>query len=215
MAKNPEQRLPALRSVEAGPGVLVHPTVDQQVSAEEWLISAHPVPRQARAELREHGVVLLPLGGLFSAVRIPGRIVQALAASTDPADIDTVLTEVLADGPVICAVGGPRYYALVPPSMPQTWRDAAEDWRGDDVACLGRESYLGMPALAAVDYPQTGATVYWSVPPRPGILCEPLAVARLVAAGVHLLGDECDPWPANAPLTPHRGVLPRMTLRGI
>ncbi|GGU35800.1 hypothetical protein [Streptomyces daghestanicus] len=196
-------RLP--QPVEAQPGIPVRPTSDQRLSAEEWLLSASPLPGRARAELREHGVVLLPLGGLFSAVRVPGRIVQALAASTDPAVIDAVLADVLDGGPVVCAVRGPRYYALVPPSMPQTWRDAVEDWRDDDVACLGRASYLGVPAPTAVAHPRSGATSYWSVPPRPGTLCRPLAVARLIAAGVHLLGDERDPWPADAPLTPRPG----------
>ncbi|MYR40886.1 hypothetical protein [Streptomyces sp. SID5910] len=150
-----------------------------------------------------YGLAMLSLGALFSAVRIPGRLVQAVAVSTDPQDIDAVLEEALQGGPVICDVRGPRYYALVPPSVPRTWREAVEDWQSQEVECLGSGTYLGVPVLDAVDFPRRGNGSYWAVPmASAGSLCRPLSVARLVAAGVHALDEARALWPTDAPLTP-------------
>ncbi|MEU0744299.1 hypothetical protein [Streptomyces sp. NPDC006134] len=199
---------PALRPVRTGQGAHVHTAADRRLAAEHWLLSAHPMPRQGRGEWAEHRVTLLPLGTLFSAVRLPGRLVHMVADSTGPEDIDAVLDEVLDGGPVICDPHGPRYYALVPARMPRTWAQAADDWRGAGVECLGRGTYLGVPRLDAVE-PTTGTAPYWSVPmSSAGILCAPLAVARLIAAGMHQLSEDRDPWPADPPL-----IRPRLVSR--
>jgi hypothetical protein len=190
---------PALHPVRAEGGALVHTSADRRLAAEHWLLSAHPQPGQARTEWQTDHVVLLPLGTLFSAVRIPGRLVQAVAASKRPEEIDAVLDEVLDRGPVICDPRGPRYYALVPASVPRTWNQHADDWRAADVDCLGRDSYLGVPRLDAVQ--PSGMATYWSVPmPSAGILCSPLKVSRLIASGVHYLSEDRAPWPADPPL---------------
>nr|WP_205615262.1 hypothetical protein [Streptomyces harenosi] len=188
-----------MRPVRTEQGALVHTDADRRPAAERWLLSAHPQPGQARTEWQTDHVVLLPLGTLFSAVRIPGRLVQAVAASTSPEEIDAVLDEVLDRGPVICDPRGPRYYALVPASVPRTWDQAADDWQVADVDCLGRGTYLGVPRLDAVQ--PSGTATYWSVPmPSAGVLCSPLKVARLIAAGVHHLSEDRTPWPADPPL---------------
>ncbi|CAM5234778.1 hypothetical protein [Streptomyces fumanus] len=182
---------PTMRLAEAEPGVPSHPYVDRCLTVADWLLSAHPSPRDARAEWAEHGIAVLALGTLFSALRIPGRVVQAVAASTDPADIDAVLDETLGGGPVICDIHGPRYYALVPANVPRTWRDAVDDWRKDDVECLGHGTYLGVPRLDTVEFPVRGTASYWSVPlTTPARLCRPLAVARLIAAGAQDPAEE-------------------------
>jgi hypothetical protein len=205
MPSDPERRPTgrrAQRPAATDPGVLVHPTADRRLAVERWLLSAHPSPRLPRTEWSRHGVALIPLGGLFSAVRIPGRLVQALAESTDPADIDAFLSDAFDDGPVICDTRGPRYYVLVPAGVPHTWHDAADDWRRDDVESLGRGAYLGVPHPTAVEFPTRGVASYWSVPMRSaGRLCAPLTVARLIAAGAHVLADLEAVWPAAAPLT--------------
>ncbi|MFF4146655.1 hypothetical protein ACFY0A_36160 [Streptomyces sp. NPDC001698] len=183
----------ALRPVESAPGVLVHPAADRLLAAEHWLLSAHPRPKQARAEWDQHGVALLPLGTLFSAVRIPGALIHAVADTTDADEVDAFLKEALADGPVICNPRHLRYYALVPGSMPLTWRQAADDWRVQDVDCLGRGCYLGVPPLRPAKA-RREADSYWSVPmPSPAILCRPLTVARLIAAGAHQLAEAAEP----------------------
>ncbi|CAM5717756.1 hypothetical protein [Streptomyces fumanus] len=205
MPSTPEDRhdFSAPRPVEAEPGALVHTTADRRLAIEQWLLSTHPSPRHARAEWIRHGVLVLPLGSLFSAIRVPGRLIQALAASTDPGDVDAFLADALDGAPVICDMQGPRYYLLVPASVPRTWHDAADDWRRDDVECLGLNAYLGVPHPSAARFPERGIASYWSVPmASAGELCAPLAVARLIAAGVHVLADREAVWPVDAPLVP-------------
>ncbi len=179
------------RIIEPEPGVLVHTTADRRLAVEHWLLAAHPEPKQARAEWAEHGVALLPLGTLFSAVRIPAALVQALAATTELPELDAFLEDALDGGPVICDPSGSRYYALVPASVPRTWRAAVDDWRTQDVDALGRGSYLGVPRVDAVEPRPLGT--YWSVPmPSAAVLCPPLTVARLIAAGVHQLSETAE-----------------------
>jgi hypothetical protein len=132
---------------------------------------------------------MLPLGGLFSAVRIPECLLAAVSACSEAACLDDFLAEALG-GPVICDPRFSRYYALVPAGMPATLHQMAEAWRALDVDCLGRGSYLGVPRLDAVNREHALAS-YWSVPmDSAAVLCTPLAVARLIAAGRHCLDPE-------------------------
>ncbi|MFI6857011.1 hypothetical protein [Streptomyces sp. NPDC050416] len=185
---------PALRPVVAEPGVLVHPTADRRLAAEHWLLATLPPPGRDRARLewQQHEVALLPLGTLFSAVRIPGRLLVALTGSTSTSELDEFMCHALDGGPVICDPHHLRYYALVPASMPRTWSQAVDDWRSLDVDCLGHGSYLGVPRADAVEYTRARAT-YWSVPMHTAAtLCRPLKVARLIAAGRHCMPQEPD-----------------------
>lgn len=184
----------ARKPVELQSGVLVHPTADRRLATEHWLLSTYPSPShdRIRMEWQEHGVSMLPLGTLFSAVRLPARLLLALVGGKAPSvDVDALLDEALDGGPVICDPHGRRYYALVPASMPSTWRQAVDDWRVLDVDCLGRGSYLGVPRVDLTEFdPQTRMT-YWSVPmSSAAMLCAPLGVARLIAAGRHELPGE-------------------------
>ena len=178
-------RSSARSPVETQPGALVHTRVDQESAASHWLLSAHPEPSKARQEwFSEGGLVLLPLGTLFSAVRIPGPLVHAAAGSEDPTVVDAFLAEALFGGPVICDPRGCRYYALVPASTAVRWRDPRAE-------CLGRGTYLGVPRLDAVDPNAHAWSSYWSVPmPSAAELCGPAAVAQLVAVGSHLTAEE-------------------------
>ncbi|MFC7816901.1 hypothetical protein ACFUTR_19905 [Streptomyces sp. NPDC057367] len=154
---------------------------------------------RARMEWQDHGITLLPLGTLFSAVRLPQRLVLAVAGGTGPsAQVDAVLADVLAGGPVICDPHGHRYYALVPAGMPVTWHQAVDDWRVMDVDCLGRDTYLGVPRLDLTSFDRRTYASYWSVPmPSMATLCAPLTVARLIAAGQHCLTEQAtDEGPA-------------------
>ncbi|MEU6918592.1 hypothetical protein [Streptomyces olindensis] len=184
--------LGVLRPVGEEPGVLIHPTTDRRLAAEHWLLAALPAPLRCRArwEWEQQRVAMLPLGGLFSAVRIPEHLLTALSASTEADRLDEFLAEALGGGPVICDPRFSRYYALVPASMPATLRQMAETWRALEVDCLGRGSYLGVPRLDAVNREHAFAS-YWSVPmDSAAVLCTPLTVARLIAAGRHCVDTE-------------------------
>ncbi|MFG2269155.1 hypothetical protein ACGFNY_05195 [Streptomyces chartreusis] len=175
----------ARQPVEAEPGVLIHPAADRRLAAEHWLLSTLPEDRRARARLewREEGVAMLPLGTLFSAVRLPARLIMAITGPLAPYEIDAFLADALDGGPVICDPHGPRYYALVPASVPRTWRDAADEWRDADADVLGRDTLLGVPRLDATEVNPLARASYWSVPMESmGMLCAPLKVARLIAA---------------------------------
>ena len=169
---------------ELPPGVLIHPASDRRLAAEHWLLSTLAEHRRARARLewREEGVAMLPLGTLFSAVRLPIRLITAITGPLKLPEIDAFLADALDGGPVVCDLNGLRYYALVPASVPRTWRDAAHEWRDADADVLGRDTLLGVPRLDATEA-TPARTSYWSVPMESmGMLCAPVKVARLIAA---------------------------------
>lgn len=173
------------KPLEPQPGVLIHPAADRRLAAEHWLLATLPEARRARARLewREEGVAMLPLGTLFSAVRLPARLVMAITGPLAPYEIDAFLADALDGGPVICDPHGPRYYALVPASVPRTWRDAAHEWRDADADVLGRDTLLGVPRLDVTELNPLSRASYWSAPMESmGMLCAPLKVARLIAA---------------------------------
>lgn len=191
MNRTPNQR--ALRPVEAAPGVLVHSSADRQQAVEQWLLSTLPVRDRARMEWQEGRETLLPLGTLFSAVRIPQTLVNAIVGRVSNEEMDEFLADALDGGPVICDPKGHRQYALVPGSMPARWTAAAEEWMSLGVECLGRGTYLGVPPVKAVTLDPARWVSYWSVPmPSAGELCSPLTVARLLAAGKRCLAEAAD-----------------------
>ncbi|MFJ5732320.1 hypothetical protein [Streptomyces paradoxus] len=97
--------------------------------------------------------------------------------------MDDFLDEALGGGPVICDPRFSRYYALVPVGLPTTLRQMAEAWRALEVDCLGHGSYLGVRRLDAVNG-EHGFASYRAVPMHSApALCNPLTVARLIAAG--------------------------------
>ncbi|MEU6556266.1 hypothetical protein ABZ915_39355 [Streptomyces sp. NPDC046915] len=93
MERTNEPEAVALRPAEAEPGVLVHSSGERRLAAEHWLLAAHPAPEQAPLEWQEHKVALLPLGTLFSAVRIPGTLIAALAGSEEPEEVEAFLSD--------------------------------------------------------------------------------------------------------------------------
>jgi hypothetical protein len=188
------------------PGAVAHVGARRRPAVEHWLLSAHPNPDEARREWQEQGITLFPLGALSSAVRLPGRLVHAVAATADPPEVGAFLDEAFQGGPVICDPHGRRYYALVPGRVPTTWRAAAEDWRAWDVDCLGRGTYLGVPRPDMDNGAGQASASYWSVPTPPTArLCPPLSVARLIAAGVRLMSEDTEPC-RSAGRTPGSGT---------
>ncbi|MFE5758890.1 hypothetical protein ACFQ7I_35155 [Streptomyces massasporeus] len=137
-------------------------------------------------------MALLPLGDLFSAVRMPEYLLTALSGGAEAACVDDFLAEALGGGPVICDPRFSRYYALVPAGVPAMPHQTEDTWHGLGVSCLGRGSHLGVPRLDAVDSRRPLAS-YWSVPLNSAaMLCTPLLVARLIAAGRRCVDTEPD-----------------------
>jgi hypothetical protein len=175
------------KPLEPQPGVLIHPAADRRLATEHWLLSTLPDDWRgpARRDWKRQRVTLLPLGTLFSAVRIPGSLILALTGTLTPRDIDSVLADVLHGGPVICDPRRAWYYALVPASVPRTVSAKKLDtWRDINVEVLGRDAYLGVPPLDAVALNPQAPASYWSVPMESAAsLCAPLTVGRLIGAG--------------------------------
>lgn len=149
---------------------------------EEWLLKAAPDVQQARWEWSEGGLTFLRCGELLTAVRLPGDLVQAASASSDPAEVNAYLAEVLSGGPVIASRG--RYYPLVPPSTGVTWEHQAAE-------CLAWGTWLGVPPVTETHCQDVG---YWAVPmSTPGKLCDADAVLQLVQLAQHRLsGQDAD-----------------------
>lgn len=168
---------------------------ERRLAAEHWLLSTTDARGRDRArkawQIGE--VALLPLGTLFSAVRLPADLILPLAGGRwNPPVVDAVLQEALEGGPVICDPRGRRWYALVSGSMPTTYSKAATEWRqtlGVDV--LGRGTDLGVPPLNMDYFDERTYASYWSSPmDSAGDLCPAQTVLRLISAGVQRLGGE-------------------------
>ncbi|MGI5193050.1 hypothetical protein ACQEVY_05310 [Streptomyces sp. CA-288835] len=156
---------------------MVTTRAERELVTAHWLLAAADSHDEARAQWHRHGLALLRCGTLFSAVRIPARLVHAAAGSEDPATVDAFLAEALHGGPVICARRGRHFYALVPASTAARWRQPGAE-------CLGRDTYLGVPRPDAVGLDHQAWASYWSVAmPSAAELCTPTAVAQLVAVG--------------------------------
>lgn len=174
----------ALLPPSPAPGVYVHTPADRGMATAHWLLAAADDRDEARVEWAEQGIALLRCGGLFAAVRIPARLVHAVARSDDHAAVDAFLAEALHGGPVICDPKGRHYYALVPAST-------ASRWRHPLVECLGRDTYLGVPRLDAVGLNAQAWASYWSVPMSSAAdLCSPEAVSQLVVLASFRAAEE-------------------------
>lgn len=184
------QQLPAegLHLVAVGPDAAAAAAAHGRQAAAHWLASTHRTPAQARREWAATGMAVLPLGRLFSAVRLPADLVTAVLGGSCPSRaLDALISEAF-EGPVICDPGSRHYYALVPAAVPRTWRAEADEWRRDNVEVLGSTVVLGVPRLERTEPSSHGHPSYWAVPlSEPGRLCAPLTVARLIAAARHAL----------------------------
>ncbi|WP_328930680.1 hypothetical protein OG429_40790 (plasmid) [Streptomyces sp. NBC_00190] len=152
----------------------------------DWLAGSHARPEQVRAEWRERGIAVLPIGSAFDAVRLPEQLVHAAVGdrALGQAYTDFAL-EVHLDGPVIHDGHGRNYYALVPAGTVSAWRSAA------GAECLGLGTHLGVPALDVHEYGPTHP-VYWAaVGPRPAY-CDPASVALLVRIGAARLAEAAE-----------------------
>ncbi|MGW5637914.1 hypothetical protein [Streptomyces sp. NPDC003832] len=120
---------------------------------------------------------------MFDAVRTPATAVQLALNSTSSAVAHARLADHLCGGPVILDPERRRYYALVPPGT-AAW------WRAPGAACLGEDTYLGVPHPTLAEPDKQTLASYWAVPmPLPGRLCDVTDVLALVMVGSCLADD--------------------------
>ncbi|BAU86753.1 hypothetical protein SLA_5884 [Streptomyces laurentii] len=178
-------RRPAARAV----GTAVVRRAERRAAVAQWLLSAAPNAREAKAEWDRYGIAVLACGGVLSAVRVPGELVWAAAGTEDHAEADVFLTDWLDDGAVVMDRHAGLYYFLVPALMGRLWNPKAFH----KVECLGSNSYLGVPL---VDHTIPEGRAYWAVEmDSPGALCWPDEVAALLHRGQTALGGQTAPRP--------------------
>ncbi|MFF1679443.1 hypothetical protein ACFVYG_25850 [Streptomyces sp. NPDC058256] len=168
-------------------GVLVHTRVDDELDVTEWLLRTADDPARARAEWQTMDVALLRCGVHFSAIRVPADVVFAAARSEDRARVNEYLAAALHGGSVFVDRRSGWYYFLVPAGTCATWRVP-------NAACLGADSYLGVPH-PSIDSSRYLARSSWCVPPdSPEAVCQGDAVAQIVHLGRFLLAgaEEAD-----------------------
>lgn len=163
-------------------------------SAEHWLLAALDAKDRddASAQWRKGQCVLMPLGGLFSAVRLPQDLILGHHdRQWDPAVAEQVIAAAFGSGPVICdPCRISRWYALVPAATPG-WHTGTDNWRTADVIPLGLGSYISVPPVDATAYDPRTEAPYWSMPlTLPGALCEPGHVDRLITTTPDRLARE-------------------------
>lgn len=163
------QRAPRSDDLEKSPASARTADRERALLVEDWLLAATPDVQQARWEWSEGGLTLLRCGGLFTAIRLPGDLIQAAAASSDRTEMDAYLADALG-GPVIASRG--RYYALVAPSAGVAWGHPSAEY-------LAWGTWLGVPPVTQTNC--TDFLGYWAVPMRrPRELCDTNAVLQLV-----------------------------------
>jgi hypothetical protein len=160
-------------------GVTFVPAPERQLAVNTWLILSAEDRDKALDEWSTGGVALLRCGGLFGAVRIERRLVEATAGTEDPHEIDYFLARALG-GPVFMDQHQAHYYVLVPPSVGR--RDEWAKRRHPRAEYLGTGTLLGVPRAELTDADEGGS--YWSVPmDGPGDLCPPEHLSQLVTLG--------------------------------
>ncbi|MFF4183003.1 hypothetical protein ACFYZ9_07425 [Streptomyces sp. NPDC001691] len=154
----------------------------QRDAVAAWLAASLNRPGDAHQQWQESHIAVLALGRRFSAVRLAGELVGAVAAA-EGSTARTVLHTL--NGPVIHDPYGHRFYALVPSSPGSDLGPYAKH--------LGLGHYLGVPRVGHHEPDGTHASC-WAVPMRaPGDLCDPARVATLIETGTAALDSEEQP----------------------
>lgn len=127
-------------------------------AAAAWLAKVHPDRTHAAQWIRSAGLVLLPLGVRWSAVKADEH--DGLAAAAD------------VSGPVIHDPGGRTVYFLVPVAAGETWACPRTELLG--VAC-----WLAVPAPRTTEPPG----VHWVRPPDgSGLLVNPAELHAAISS---------------------------------
>ena len=170
------------QGAEVKPGHIVT-RAERTLAVTDWLLAAAHDRHRADAEWRDLGVTLLRCGGIFSVVGIPADIVHGAAGTAEPDTVDAFLHQALHGGPVFVGASWRHYYALAPAST-------ARYWQGRGVACHGIGACIGVPRPGRLRGDVRPGSPGWCVEmDHPGALCEPKAVAHLIAVCRARTGD--------------------------
>lgn len=166
----------------AGPAVVTG--LERQLAVAHWLLGAADDRGLAREQWEAlDGVALLACGGTLGAVRAPARLVWAVLGTEDLAAVDAGLRRWFDGGAAFMDLHSLLYYFLVPGSTAKHW--PREDF--PDVECLGRDHFLGVPAVRLVE---PRGRSYWCMPmDGPGDLCYVDEVQELLRRGQAVRGD--------------------------
>ncbi|MFD4788890.1 hypothetical protein ACFWN1_17905 [Streptomyces sp. NPDC058459] len=129
-----------------------------------WLAGAHPQPERVLRHWDEGHDELMPLGGRFAAVRVPGHIMHTAAGDASPEAVAALARDILR-GPLITGMYAEQrtYWALVPSRAHVYWPSYLTD-----TPHLGTGSYLNMPPPSCTTPPTEAElpTPYWVTSPR-------------------------------------------------
>ncbi|MFI8351354.1 hypothetical protein [Streptomyces sp. NPDC085596] len=129
-----------------------------------WLAGAHPQPERVLRHWELGCDHLVPLGGRFAAVRIPGHIMHTAAGDSTPEAVATVARDILR-GPLIAGLYAEQstYWALVPCRAHVYWPSSLVT-----TPYLGAGSHLNMPPPSCTRPPTEDElpTPYWVTAPR-------------------------------------------------
>jgi hypothetical protein len=154
----------------------VHPSGDRRLAVAHWLLTAALDPVQARKDWPRVGTVLLRCGEVFTAVRMPGRLVEAAAGTGNPACMTTSLRELTGGGGVWADRHSRAVYFLVP-------AETTRAWNVPGTQCLDDRYVVGVPWPGG-DACEDGERTHWLVEmDAPGTLCSADAVAAVARRG--------------------------------
>ncbi|MER6622006.1 hypothetical protein [Streptomyces sp. NPDC000931] len=153
--------------------------LERQLAVAHWLLSAAEDRDLVRAQWEDGGgVALLACGGTLGAVRVPAGLVWAAAGTEELKEVDAFLCRWFFGGAVFMDLHSHLYYFLVPGTAAVKWTGA--EFPG--VACLGRNHFLGVPAVRLTE---PRGRSYWCVPmDGPGDLCYISEVWQLLRKGL-------------------------------
>ncbi|MFE4669398.1 hypothetical protein ACFRI7_31710 [Streptomyces sp. NPDC056716] len=152
---------------------------ERQFAVSQWLLGAAHDRKTVRGEWNGLGVALLACGDLFSAVRMPAHLVWAAVGTNELLQVDEALRRFFDGGAVFMDIHTNMYYALVPGTAASSWPWSDRDFPG--VECLGRDTFLGVPAISRT---KPVKRAYWCVPmDSPGDLTYVEEVVDLLRLG--------------------------------
>jgi hypothetical protein len=177
--KEPQFVIDTMRDGDAGKPL----QEDAYTRTATWLANAADDPRSALSQWETQGLAPLACGRIFSAVRIPARLVWAAAGTQNLNGVNAFISWWFYTGAAFMDLHTLSCYALVRHTVPWRWSD--RELPG--VEHLGSDNHLQVPAPRLTE---SKGRAYWCRPMEsPGELCYMDEVAELVRTGLAVRGE--------------------------